>query len=90
VRHAREGDEPWTWNEPALLELVPPPGALSVDAGCGEGRFTRTLRKRGHSTVAFDSTTALIDAARAADPSGEYLVADVTSLLRNPRARVRA
>jgi ubiquinone/menaquinone biosynthesis C-methylase UbiE len=60
--------------------MLPSPDGLTVDAGCGEGRFTRNLRGRGYITVGFDATAALIEAARNADPLGRYEVADVRSL----------
>jgi SAM-dependent methyltransferase len=79
--HARNGrDAPWEAHTAVLAELLPPPNGLTVDAGCGEGRFTRDLRGLGHETIGFDVTPALIDAARDADPSGTYEVADVRSL----------
>jgi SAM-dependent methyltransferase len=79
--HVRDGgDVRWDAHAAVLAELLPPSDGLTVDAGCGEGRFTRDLRARGYNTVGFDSTAALVDAARAADPTGVYEVADVRSL----------
>jgi ubiquinone/menaquinone biosynthesis C-methylase UbiE len=74
------GDARWEAHAAVLSEILPPPEGLTVDAGCGEGRFTRQLRTHGYNTVGFDATAALIDAARAADPMGMYDVADVRSL----------
>jgi ubiquinone/menaquinone biosynthesis C-methylase UbiE len=74
------GDARWEAHAAVLSELLPPPEGLTVDAGCGEGRFTRQLRTAGYNTVGFDATAALIDAARTADPTGMYEVADVRSL----------
>ena len=79
--HVRHGDDVrWETHEAVLAEMLPPPAGLTLDAGCGEGRFTRDLRARGYNTVGFDATAALVDAARAADPTGIYEVADVRSL----------
>lgn len=78
VRHG--GDVRWEAHAAVLAEILPPSDGLTVDAGCGEGRFTRNLRARGYNTVGFDTTAALVDAARAADPTGMYEVADVCSL----------
>jgi len=79
--HVRDGgDVRWETHAAVLAEILPPPNGLTVDAGCGEGRFTRALRGLGHETVGFDVTPPLIDAAREADPSGTYEVADVRSL----------
>lgn len=74
------GDVRWEAHAAVLTEILPPPHGLTVDAGCGEGRFARDLRGLGYDTVGFDATAALIDAARDADPSGMYEVADVRSL----------
>jgi SAM-dependent methyltransferase len=58
----------WRLNLPSLLELIPPPGRLTVDVGCGEGRVARVLRERGHTVVGVESSPALVEAAREADP----------------------
>lgn len=79
--HVRDGrDVRWNDHAAVLAELLPPPEGLTIDAGCGEGRFTRDLRIRGYQVIGFDSTEALVDAARGADPGGTYEVADVRSL----------
>jgi SAM-dependent methyltransferase len=75
-----DGDPQWEWNAPAFAELLPAPGRLTVDAGCGEGRLARELRARGHTVAGFDASPALVELARAADPTGVYEVADVTAL----------
>jgi ubiquinone/menaquinone biosynthesis C-methylase UbiE len=79
--HVRSGrDAGFAWHAPEFLELLPPPGALTVDLGCGEGRLTRELRTRGHHLVAVDVSPSLIGLAREEDPSGDYRVADAGSL----------
>jgi ubiquinone/menaquinone biosynthesis C-methylase UbiE len=79
--HVRDGgDIRWEGHAAVLVEMLPPPHGLTVDAGCGEGRFTRDLRGRGYDAVGFDATPALIEAAREADPSGLYEVADVRDM----------
>jgi SAM-dependent methyltransferase len=47
----------------AFLPLVPHPGQLTVDVGCGEGRVSRDLRARGHRVLAIDLSLAMIRAA---------------------------
>jgi SAM-dependent methyltransferase len=65
---------------PRLLELLPPPLGLSLDIGCGEGRFTRELRRAGYRVIGVDSSPTLLAAARANDPQTEFVEADAASL----------
>jgi SAM-dependent methyltransferase len=65
---------------PALLELIPPPGRLTVDIGCGEGRVARELIARGHRVVGIEGSPTLADAARTADPPVEVHVADARAM----------
>ncbi len=51
-------------NKPAFLDLLPAPGALTLDIGCGEGRLARELTDRGHRVLGFDGSPSL--ACRAA------------------------
>ena len=74
------GDAPYAWNAPAFFELLPPPGRLTVDVGCGEGRVARELTQRGHRVVGVDASPALVRLAREADPEGDYRVADAAAL----------
>jgi SAM-dependent methyltransferase len=81
IRFAREPDHfAWRFNLPAFFELVPEPGRLTVDIGCGEGRVARELKRRGHTVKAFDGSPTLVAAAREADPSIEVEVADAAAL----------
>jgi SAM-dependent methyltransferase len=76
----RGGDAAFEWHAPAFLDLLPPPGRLTVDVGCGEGRLTRLLRERGHRVVAIDAAPTLVRVAREADPEGDYRVAEAAAL----------
>lgn len=67
-------------HDASIYELLPQPSGLTLDAGCGEGRLTRELSARGYDVVGVDTSTALIDEARAADPSGRYEVASIDAL----------
>jgi SAM-dependent methyltransferase len=56
---------------PAILaEYVAGPKAL--DFGCGTGRSTRFLEKRGFETTGVDISEDMLRIARSLDPSGDY------------------
>ncbi|HSY20495.1 MAG TPA: class I SAM-dependent methyltransferase [Polyangiaceae bacterium] len=63
-----------------FFDLVPSPGKLTIDLGCGEGRVARDLLARGHRVVAFDGSPTLVAAAREATPPLDAHVADAASL----------
>jgi SAM-dependent methyltransferase len=76
----RDADAPMHAHDVAIAELLPPPRGLTLDAGCGEGRWTRGLRARGYDVFGVDASQAQVEAARAADPDGRYEVAPVEEL----------
>lgn len=82
VRWAREPDHDsyWRFHREPFLELVPPPGRLTLDIGCGEGRLTRDLTERGHHVVGVDVSPTMIEAARARNPELEFVEADAAEL----------
>ncbi|MFL5979842.1 MAG: class I SAM-dependent methyltransferase, partial [Gaiellaceae bacterium] len=82
TRWAREPghDSYWRLHRERFLELLPAPGRLTLDVGCGEGRLARDLKERGHNVRAFDAAPALVAAARDADPSLEVTQADAAAL----------
>jgi SAM-dependent methyltransferase len=82
TRWAREPghDSYWTFHREPFLAFLPPPGRLTLDVGCGEGRVTRDLRGLGHRVIGVDQSKSMIAAAREADPDGEYVAADATEL----------
>ena len=47
-------------------------GSRALDFGCGTGRSTRFLRNLGLHAIGTDISEAMLDQARALDPSGEY------------------
>lgn len=65
---------------PALLDLIPPPGRLTIDMGCGEGRVGRELVARGHRVVGVEGSPTLARAARDAEPPLEVHVADAGAM----------
>lgn len=60
IAWARTGLDTYeTFHRDAFLPLVPPPGRLTVDVGCGEGRVSRDLRALGHRVLAVDMSPAM-------------------------------
>ena len=47
-------------------------GSRALDFGCGTGRSTRFLRNLGLGVIGVDISQAMLDQARALDPSGKY------------------
>jgi ubiquinone/menaquinone biosynthesis C-methylase UbiE len=73
-------DSYWRHHRDQFLRLVPAPGDLTVDIGCGEGRLTRHLKSLGHDVIGIDASPSLIAAARASDPSMSILQGDAAAL----------
>jgi SAM-dependent methyltransferase len=73
-------DSYWRFHRDQFLALVPPPGKLTIDVGCGEGRLPRDLKRLGHRVIGVDSSSTLVEAARREDPGGEYHCASATAL----------
>jgi len=70
----------WNYNLPALLSLLPEPGTLTVDVGCGEGRLGRELAKLGHRLVGLDASALLADAAATHPEAQATILALLQSL----------
>lgn len=67
-------------NLPAFMRLLPAPGRLTIDAGCGEGRLGRALAEHGHTLIGVDSSPTLAGLARAAGGYREVLDASADSI----------
>jgi SAM-dependent methyltransferase len=82
VRWARAPghDSYWQFHGERFFELVPSPGKLTIDVGCGEGRVSRDLTVRGHRVSSVDASPTMVAAAREADPDGDYRLADAAAL----------
>lgn len=72
-------DSYWRYRA-GFFDLLPAASRATLDQGCGEGRVSRDLAERGHQVTGVDTSPALVTAARDADPSSRYLVADAARL----------
>jgi len=70
----------WRFNLPAFRTLIPAPGRLTLDIGCGEGRIARELIQAGHTVKGIDGSPKLVAAARAGVPSVDAEIADAADL----------
>jgi len=74
-------DSYWRFHRQAFLPLIPPPGRLTLDIGCGEGRVSRDLGRLGHTVVGVDGSSVMASAARThEDSGGPVLVGDAAAL----------
>ena len=68
------------FNYPFFLGLLPAPSGPTLEVGCGEGRVVRALHAAGYDIQGVDVSESLVQAAKRADPSGRYAVADAAKL----------
>jgi SAM-dependent methyltransferase len=73
-------DAYWLFHRDAFLRLVPAPGRLTLDLGCGEGRLLRDLAQRGHRVVGLDAAPTMVRAARDVAPELAVINGDATAL----------
>lgn len=79
--HLAATPENRAWLENSMREFFAAlPGPAVLVPGCGEGRDSRFLRGLGARVVSFDLSEGMLKLARASDPAGSYLKAD----LRDP------
>lgn len=68
------------YNFPRFVELLPEPGRLTLDLGCGEGRISRWLDDHGYTVVAVDGSPTLARATRTHEHPVPVAIADVATL----------
>lgn len=67
-------------NWPAFERLLPSPGRLTLDLGCGEGRVGRLLQPVGHRLIGLDSSPSLAALARGSGGYDHVLDADAAAI----------
>jgi SAM-dependent methyltransferase len=82
VRFARTPghDAYWYYRDSFFDKVMPAPGRLTLELGCGEGRVTRDLLSRGHRVVSVDGSMTLLRHAVESDPMRRYVRADAGRL----------
>ena len=73
-------DSYWHFHRRQLLGIMPSPGRLTLDLGCGEGRVGRDLQSLGHTVVSFDIGPAMVAATASHDQAGVVAQADIAHL----------
>ena len=73
-------DSYWRFHRDQFLSLLPAPGRLTLDIGCGEGRLSRDLKRLGHRVIGIDASPSLVAAARSTDPQIDVCLADAAAL----------
>lgn len=66
--------------EATFVEALVQPGARVLDAGCGTGRVAVRLSELGYACVGVDSDASMLDQARQANPDGEWVLFDLSSV----------
>jgi ubiquinone/menaquinone biosynthesis C-methylase UbiE len=72
-------DAYWYYRE-RFFEILPPPGGLTLDVGCGEGRLSRDLAERGYDVTGIEPAPTLLQAAKEAHPEGTYVQGEAAEL----------
>jgi SAM-dependent methyltransferase len=67
-------------NLPPFLELLPRPGRLTLDLGCGEGRLGRMLQERGYRVVSVDASPTLARLTATHEHAQPVALADMANL----------
>jgi SAM-dependent methyltransferase len=70
----------YDYNLPRFLELIPDNGGIALDVGCGEGRLSRVLRRRGYRVVSADASIGMAKLARRHAGSDEVVLASADRL----------
>ncbi len=62
----------------AMLDACPP--GVALDAACGTGRHTESLRDRGHRVIGIDASREMLEKAKARVPEADLRIGDLEAL----------
>ena len=72
------------WSQYLIKRLSMPQGATGVDIGCGNGYFTRALKKAGYEVIGVDISPEMLSRAQELSLKegvrAEFLLGDITKL----------
>jgi len=80
VRAPGRRDTYWRFHRELFMSLVPSPGQLTLDVGCGEGRVGRDLQALGHTVLGIDCSFTMCQAAATHPDPSRVIVGDAVSL----------
>lgn len=73
-------DSYWRFHRKHFLSMVPAPGRLTLDIGCGEGRVGRDLQEAGHRVVGVDWSATMCKAATTYEAPIRAIIGDAARL----------
>lgn len=80
VRAPSKPDSYWRFHRKHFLSMVPAPGRLTLDIGCGEGRVGRDLQEAGHRVVGVDGSATMCKAATTYEAPIRAIIGDAARL----------
>ena len=80
VRAPEQPDSYFRFHRKHFLELIPAPGRLTLDIGCGEGRVGRDLQEQGHEVLGVDWSRTMCKAAANHSKPTRVVVGDAARL----------
>jgi SAM-dependent methyltransferase len=80
VRTPDQHDTYWRFHRARFLSLVPKPGELTLDIGCGEGRVARDLKLLDHRVLGVDWSSTMCRAAATHPAPSAVVTADAARL----------
>jgi len=64
----------------SLIDMLPKEGQRILDIGCGTGRLTKEIDRRGPEAVGIDNSEEMVQKARQNHPEVDFLIGDARGL----------